>query len=178
MLATFVSWRLTWAGIALRAAVAAFVNLRTVPRLQARHSDADAPRRSPLRRAMVRPLAYAVLYFAACTIHFTYASDAARSGGLAASAAAVVFALIGVAGQSALLFGAGYMVGSAALAIWNAQVVAAEASGVSVTVVERRDRRAYLPVRRRACLSPRLGIHRRVRQAVEPRRAIGPAPAA
>lgn len=117
---------------------------------------------------MVRPLAYAVLYFAACTIYFTYASDAARSGGLAATAAAVLFALIGVAGLvalrtgrmtraygapvvggvsvcvvggaltllalgrtslplvllSALLFGAGYMVGSAVLAIWTAQVVA------------------------------------------------------
>ena len=168
MLATFASWRLTWAGIALTAAVAAFVNLRTVPRLQARRSDMDAPRRSPLRRAMVRPLAYAMLYFAACTIYFTYASDAARSGGLTASAPAALFALIGVGGlvalrtgwvtracgapvvggksvcvvgcaltllalgrtslplvlPSALLFGAGYMVGSAVLAIWTAQVVA------------------------------------------------------
>jgi predicted MFS family arabinose efflux permease len=168
MLAAFVSWRLTWAGIALAAAVAAVVNLRIVPRLRAGPNGADAPRRSPLRRVMVQPLAYAVLYFASCTVYFTYASDSARSGGLDASAAAVVFVAVGGGGLvalstgrmtralgaplvgtlsvcvvgcslvllslgrtslvvvllSALLFGAGYMVGSAVLAVWTAEVVA------------------------------------------------------
>lgn len=168
ILGASVSWRLTWAGIAGAAVVAAVVNLRTVPRLPARRRDAGAPRSSPLRRAMVRPLAYAVLYFAACTVYFTYASDAARTGGLPPSAAATMFALIGVGGLvalrtgrmtrawaapvvggvsvgvvgaslvllalgrtslllvllSALLFGAGYMVGSAVLAVWTAQAVA------------------------------------------------------
>ena len=105
LLATLVSWRLTWAGIAVAAGVAALVNLRIVPRLDARHSDEEAPRRSPWRRAMVPPLAYAVLYFAAITIYFTYASEAARGGGLAASAAPLLFALIGVGGLVALRTG-------------------------------------------------------------------------
>src|SRR5690606_22010681 len=99
------SWRLTWAGIALAAAVAALVNLRAVPRLDARGRDRDASRRSPWRRAMIPPVTYAVLYFAAITIYFTYASEAARSGGLAASAAPLLFALIGVGGLVALQTG-------------------------------------------------------------------------
>lgn len=105
LLATLTSWRLTWAGIALAAAVAALVNLRAVPRLNARGRDRDASRKSPWRRAMVPPLTYAVLYFAAITIYFTYASEAARSGGLGASAAPLLFALIGVGGLVALRTG-------------------------------------------------------------------------
>jgi predicted MFS family arabinose efflux permease len=65
---TLVSWRLTWAGVALAAAVAALVNLRAVPRLDARGRDGHASRRSPWHRAMVPPSAYAVLYFAAVTV--------------------------------------------------------------------------------------------------------------
>jgi hypothetical protein len=116
---------------------------------------------------MVPPLAYAVLYFAAITVYFTYASESARGGGLAASAAPLMFGLIGVGGLvglgtgrmsravgstgvavgslclvsfslvllglggtslpvtllSAVLLGAGYMVGSSLLAIWTTQVV-------------------------------------------------------
>lgn len=161
------SWRLTWAGIALAAAAAAVLNLRTVPQLAPRRSGTDSARQSPLRRALVEPLAYAVLYFTAITIYFTYASDTARSGGLAASAAGLMFAVIGLGGLaglatgrlvrsfgpplvgcgsvlvvssalvllalgrgslplmllSALLLGAGFMVGSAVLAVWTAQVV-------------------------------------------------------
>jgi predicted MFS family arabinose efflux permease len=167
LLATQTSWRLTWAGIALAAAAAALVNLRAVPRVDAGGRDRDSSQRSPWRRAMVPPLTYAVLYFAAVTVYFTYASEAARSGGLSASAAPLLFALIGVGGivglrtgrmtgavgapavgvgsvfvvgcalvllglgrtslpltlLSALLLGMGYMVGSALLAIWTAQVV-------------------------------------------------------
>lgn len=167
LLGTFTSWRLTWAGIALAAAVAAVVNLRAVPRLDARGRDAGARRRSPWSRAMVAPLTYTVLYFAAITVYFTYASEAARGGGLAESAAPLLFALVGVGGLvglrtgritraagstavgvgsvwvvagalvllalgrsslplalvSAVLLGAGYMVGSSLLAIWTAQVV-------------------------------------------------------
>lgn len=48
---------------------------------------------------------YAVLYFAAITIYFTYASEAARSGGLGVSAAPLLFALIGVGGLVALRTG-------------------------------------------------------------------------
>ena len=105
LLATLTTWRLTWAGIALAAGVAALVNLRAVPRLDAHRDNKEATRESPWRRAMVRPLTYAVLYFAAITIYFTYASEAARSGGLAASAAPLLFALIGVGGLVALRTG-------------------------------------------------------------------------
>jgi predicted MFS family arabinose efflux permease len=167
LLGTFTSWRLTWAGIALAAAVAALVNLRAVPRIGASHASQQAERRSsPWRRSMAAPLAYAVLHFAAITVYFTYASEAARSGGLAASAEPLLFALVGAGGLvalrtgrmtraastpavgitsllvvscallmlglgrtslpvtlvSALLFGAGFMVGSSLLAIWTAQV--------------------------------------------------------
>lgn len=84
LLSTLASWRLTWAGIALAAAGAAVVNLRAVPRLGAGGRDTDDSRRSPWRRSMVLPLAYAVLYFAAVTVYFTYASESARNGGLVA----------------------------------------------------------------------------------------------
>src|SRR5690606_16031491 len=60
---------------------------------------------SPWRRGMVPLLVYAVLYFAAITIYFTYASEAARSGGLGAAAAPLLFALIGVGGLIALRTG-------------------------------------------------------------------------
>ena len=102
LLAASTSWRVMWAGIALAAAAAALVNLRAVPRLHARGHDRDASPRSPWRRAMLPPLAYSVLYFAAVTVYFTYASDAVRSGGLSASAAPLLFALIGVGGLVAL----------------------------------------------------------------------------
>jgi predicted MFS family arabinose efflux permease len=105
LVGTLTSWRLTWAGIALAAAVAALVNLRAVPQLDARHNHEEAQRSSPWRRAMVRPLAYAVLHFAAITVYFTYASEAARSGGLAASAEPLLFALIGAGGLVALRTG-------------------------------------------------------------------------
>jgi predicted MFS family arabinose efflux permease len=124
LLATITSWRLTWAGIALAAAIAALVNLRAVPPVTAPRSEDDAPSRSPWRRAMVPPLAYAVLYFAAITVYFTYATEAARSGGLAASAAPLLFALIGVGGLVGL--GTGRMtsaVGTPAVGVGSVLVV-------------------------------------------------------
>ena len=166
-LAASTSWRLAWATIAVAAGVAALLNVRTVPRLQPPRRETTTARPSVLRRAMAAPLAYAVFYFTATTIYFTYASDAARSGGLGPSAAPLMFAVIGLGGLvalaagrlantfsapvvgggsvllvsgalialalgraslaaillSALLFGAGFMVGSAVLAIWTAHVV-------------------------------------------------------
>jgi predicted MFS family arabinose efflux permease len=163
---TVTSWRLTWVGIAAAAAAAALVNLRAVPALPPRRDDSTASERL-WTRAMAAPLAYAVLYFGAITVFFTYASDVVRSGEWAASAAPALFALIGVGGlvgvrtgrmaaavgtrvvgvlsvlvvsgalvlltlagaslllisASAVLFGAGFMVGSSLLAIWTAQVV-------------------------------------------------------
>jgi predicted MFS family arabinose efflux permease len=105
LLGTLTSWRLTWAGIALASAVAVLVNLRAVPRPNAGGRDTDASRRSPWRRAMFPPLAYAVLFFAAITVYFTYASEAARSGGLSAAAAPLLFALIGAGGLVGLRTG-------------------------------------------------------------------------
>lgn len=102
LLGTLTSWRLTWAGIAVAAVAAALLNLRTVPHLDARGRDSDPSRGSPWRRAAVPTLVYAVLYFAAITIYFTYATEAARSGGLAGSTAPLVFAVIGVGGLVAL----------------------------------------------------------------------------
>lgn len=124
LLAALASWRLTWAGIALAAAVAALVNLRAVPRLEARNHSEEHPQGSVWRLAMAPPLAFAVLYFAAITIYFTYATEAARSGGLAASAAPLVFALIGLGGLVGL--GTGRMtraVGTLAVGVGSVCVV-------------------------------------------------------
>ena len=124
LLGALVSWRLTWAGIAVAAAVAAVVNLRGVPRLDAPEQDPEAPGQSPWRRAMVPPLTFAVLYFATVTVYFTYASEAARSGGLAASATPLLFALIGLGGLVALLTGRiTRALGSRAVAVGSVCVV-------------------------------------------------------
>lgn len=104
LLAATTSWRLTWAGTALAAALAALVNLRAVPPLAARRGTERSP--GSLRtRAMLPPLGYAVVYFAAVTVYFTYAVDMARAGGLAAAAAPMLFALIGVGGLVGLRTG-------------------------------------------------------------------------
>ena len=103
--ATLTSWRWTWAGIALASAAAALLNLRAVPRPAPDRSDTEATWRSAWHRFMVPPLTYAVLYFAATTVYFTYASEAARSGGLAASAAPLLFAVTGAGGLVAVRTG-------------------------------------------------------------------------
>jgi predicted MFS family arabinose efflux permease len=73
---------------------------------------------------MVPPLAYAVLYFAAVTVYFTYASEAARSGGLAASAAPLLFAVIGVGGLVGLRTGGmTRAVGTSAVGVGSVLVV-------------------------------------------------------
>ncbi|MGN6575801.1 MAG: MFS transporter [Nocardioides sp.] len=177
LLGTLVSWRLTWAGIAVAAAVAALVNLRAVPPVSAPTREEHGSRGSPWNRAMLAPLVHAVLYFAAITVYFTYASDAVRDGGLAGWAVPLLFAVVGAGGLvglrtgwlsravgspavgvgsvwmvggalvllglgraslplallSALLLGAGFMVGSSLLAIWTAQVVP-DRPGESFTV--------------------------------------------
>ena len=180
VLAAVTSWRLVWVGVALASAAAAFANLLTVPRLEARALDARPHASSTWRRALVPPLVYAVLYFTVVTIYFTYASQATRSGGLGPSAAPVLFALIGASGLvalgtgrmvrtsgapavgvgcvclvsaalvllalgrtslaitslSAVLVGAGYMVGASVLAIWTADVVPDRpSSGFTIALV-------------------------------------------
>lgn len=105
MLGASTSWRLTWAGISVAAAVATVLNLRTVPRPKPPDERADSSQRSLWRRAMVAPLGYSVLFFAAITVYFTYATDAARNAGLAASVVPVLFGLVGVGGLVALSTG-------------------------------------------------------------------------
>lgn len=103
LLAPFVSWRLTWAGIAVAAALAATLNLRLVPALPPPDREgAGAPLH--LGRLLV-PLVYTVAYFVAITVYFTYASDAAEEAGLADWAPALVFALIGLGGLVAFWTG-------------------------------------------------------------------------
>ncbi len=180
VLSTVTSWRLVWVGVALASAVAAFANLRAVPRLEARPLEDRPHTSSTWRPALVAPLVFAVLYFTVVTVYFTYASQATRSGGLGPSAAPVLFALIGVSGLvalgtgrmvrtsgapavgvgcvclvsaalvllalgrtslaltslSAVLVGAGYMVGASVLAIWTADVVPERpSSGFTVALV-------------------------------------------
>ncbi len=163
LLAPFVSWRLTWAGIAVAAGVAAFANLRLVPALPP-PDGGEGGGRLPLGRLLV-PLLYTVAYFVVVTVYFTYASDAAEEAGLPDWTPALVFALIGLGGLvafwtgrmtaalgpggvgaaslgvvglalcglglasgaplvlgSAVVLGAGFMVGSSVLAIWTAHV--------------------------------------------------------
>jgi predicted MFS family arabinose efflux permease len=102
LLTVTASWRLTWAGIAVVAAVAAVVNLRAVPGTL-RQAVSVGPRRPPLRRSMVTPVGYAVVYFASITCYFTYAAEAAR--GEMTAAVPVVFALAGVGGLAGVLTG-------------------------------------------------------------------------
>jgi len=159
------SWRLVWAGIALAAVAAAAVNLRLVP--PARPVAAGRPGTSSLARPLRVPGAYAVVYFAAVVVYFTYAADVLDRGALPPAAVPVLYAVLGVSGVvavatgafarrggsarvaalclvtvgaalgllavgseslvvtavSACLFGAGYMTGSAVLAVWTAEVV-------------------------------------------------------
>jgi hypothetical protein len=66
----------------------------------------DHPTRPRLLRRSLLPVPiYAVAYFAATTIYFTYASDAARDGGLGAAAGPTLFIVIGISGLCALVSG-------------------------------------------------------------------------
>jgi predicted MFS family arabinose efflux permease len=166
------SWRFVWAGIGAAAAAAAVINVMWVPRMRARRRRAPDGRSSLLHRGLIAPLIYTVVFFIATTIYFTYASDAARAGGVGTAAGPTLFIGIGVSGLSALMtgravarfgpatgaaicaacltvslvllgvgsrslaavlisaliFGVGYMAGSAVLAIWTAQVAPARAT--------------------------------------------------
>ena len=166
------SWRLVWTGIGVSAATAAVINVRWVPRIEARGRAQPDRRSSLLHRGLIAPLIYTVVFFAATTIYFTYVSDAARTGGLGAAAGPILFVAIGASGLSALLtgravsrfgpatgaascgacltaslvllgtgsssllavltsaliFGVGYMAGSAVLAIWTSQLAPGRAT--------------------------------------------------
>ncbi len=100
------SWRLLWAATAVAALTAGLLNLRLVPRL-APHRVARSEEGGALRwGALWRPVWFAAVFIAACIVYFTYATDAARQGGLGDVAAPVVFVLVGAAGLVALWSGA------------------------------------------------------------------------
>jgi predicted MFS family arabinose efflux permease len=110
-LGSATSWRLAWAGIAVACVGAVVLNRHEVPELGPQEAeDGDGAgdggdEQSPWRRAMIRPLAYAALYFAATTAYFTYATEAAHTAGLPAGAAPALFAVIGVGGLVGLATG-------------------------------------------------------------------------
>jgi len=65
-------WRTVWAAVGLASAVAALLNLRWTPRV------APAPRGGGIRfawRPLLLPAAYAVGYYVATTLFFTYAAE-------------------------------------------------------------------------------------------------------
>ena len=100
------SWRVVWAGIGLSAALAAVLNLLWVPRsAPPGRRAAGGARRPPLRTGMAPALLYAVAYFGATTLYFTYATDALRAGGQGSSAGPVLFVAIGVSGLAGLATG-------------------------------------------------------------------------
>ncbi|MFP5366757.1 MAG: MFS transporter [Actinomycetes bacterium] len=178
VLAVLGSWRLVWVGIALAAAAAALVNLRLVPKTRPDPVAINRHGASALFAALRGPCAYAVAYFAAVVIYFTYAADVLGSGALPAGAVPALYAGIGLCGVvgvatgafaarmgsskvaglslgavgaalallgvasdsltataiSACIFGAGYMAGSAVLAIWTAELVP-ERAGEAFTAV-------------------------------------------
>lgn len=165
VVAMFGSWRLVWLGTAAAASLAAFMNLRFVPRLPVRSTRSGVGPGAVRARSMRQPLAYSVAYSAGCTVFFTYATQAITDGGLPSGAAAVLFVAVAVTGLAALwthrvvasigaprvgalcvgaqgaatallafaggsvsaimaaslVYGAGYMVGGAMLAIWTAE---------------------------------------------------------
>lgn len=100
------SWRLLWAATGVAALAAGVLNLRLVPALSP-HRVARTEEGGALRwRALARPVGFAAVFVAACIVYFTYATDAARQGGLGGVAAPVVFVLVGTTGLVALWTGA------------------------------------------------------------------------
>jgi len=141
LLAVFESWRLTWMGIAVAAGVATALNLREVPNLVAQQAAAKEDRRSPWRRRMVPPLVYAVVYFAATTVYFTYAGEVSRGGGLPATSSSLLFAMLGLGGLVAigtgrLAYGLGpTWLGISSVTLVSASLVVLALAGSSLTLV-------------------------------------------
>lgn len=98
VLAIMGFWRLVWVGIALAAAAAALVNLRLVPKTGPVPAAINRHGASELFAALRGPCAYAVAYFAAVVIYFTYAADALVRGALPVGAVPALYAGIGLCG--------------------------------------------------------------------------------
>ena len=106
VLATYTSWRLVWAGVAVAAVIAAVVNLRLVPRTDPGGRPPERRDFSSLARALPVPAGYSVVYFAVVVIYFTYAADVLGGTDLPAIAVPVIYVLIGASGLVALTTGA------------------------------------------------------------------------
>lgn len=95
-------WRTVWAAVGLASAAAGLLNLRWTPRVQPVPRDGSNP---VAWRPLLLPASYAVGYYLATTLYFTYAAEALTRGGLPSSAGAVLYAVIGVVGLVGLLTG-------------------------------------------------------------------------
>lgn len=95
---SWASWRWTWASIAVASAAAAVLNIRWVPRIPPTPRAHRGRQRVVLTRGMLRAGAFAAVLFIAATAYFTYATDAARRGGLGAVAGPAIFVLAGATG--------------------------------------------------------------------------------
>jgi len=63
----------------------------------------NSDQRGLLTVAIVRPLVFVTVAFAACTFYLIFAADAARAGGLAGSAGGLLYVVLGVSGLVAVL---------------------------------------------------------------------------
>ena len=96
-------WRLTWVGVGVAAAVAVVVNLRWVPPLHPAPAAATGTLgRGLLTVAVIRPLVFVTVAFAACTVYLVFAADAVQSGGLDDSAGGLLYVVLGVSGLVAV----------------------------------------------------------------------------
>jgi len=97
-------WRLSWAGVGGAAAVAVLVNVRLVPLLPPLpRGTGNTEKRGLLTAAVVRPLVFVTVAFAACTVYLIFAADAVRAGGLNDSAGPLLYVVLGVSGLPAVL---------------------------------------------------------------------------
>lgn len=95
-------WRTVWAAVGLASAAAALFNLRWTPRVP------PVPHGGISRvawRPLLLPAAYAVAYYVATTLFFTFGADTLRRGGLPSEAGPALYAIIGVVGFVGLLTG-------------------------------------------------------------------------
>lgn len=97
-------WRTVWAAVGVASAAVGVLNLRWTPRV-APVVLTRAPRVRLDWRPLVLPAAYAVGYYLASTLFFTYAAETLRRGGLPAAAGPALYAVIGVVGLVGVLTG-------------------------------------------------------------------------
>lgn len=124
------SWRWVWVGVAGLGVLALLLELALVPRALAGSDgpfDGRAGRawRLPWMR-LLGPTGFAAVYFGGTIVYFSYATEAARSQGLAEEAGPLLFFVLGVTGITGLATGwATSRLGPARLGGWCLLGVAA-----------------------------------------------------